>query len=103
MKEGSPQDRVISVFSIITTSIPEYASAVFLVGIFVFWLGILPGHLVDDLRVRPGPDDSACTCADALWLRLHRADDARVDGRGDDHALHPDGRAQGPAPTGASS
>ncbi len=43
MKEGSPQDRAISVFSIITTSIPEYASAVFLVGIFVFWLGILPG------------------------------------------------------------
>ena len=43
MKEGSPQDRVISVFSIITTSIPEYASAVFLVGIFVFWLGLLPG------------------------------------------------------------
>ena len=28
MKEGSLQDRVISVFSIITTSIPEYASAV---------------------------------------------------------------------------
>ena len=31
MKEGSTQDRAISVFSIITTSIPEYASAVFLV------------------------------------------------------------------------
>ena len=43
MKEGSPRDRSISVFSIITTSIPEYASAVFLVGIFVFWLGWLPG------------------------------------------------------------
>ena len=43
MKEGSLQDRTISVFSIITTSIPEYASAVFLVGIFVFWLGWLPG------------------------------------------------------------
>ena len=43
MKEGSPQDRAISVFSIVTTSIPEYASAVFLVGIFVFWLGWLPG------------------------------------------------------------
>ena len=43
MKEGSLQDRSISVFSIITTSIPEYASAVFLVGIFVFWLGWLPG------------------------------------------------------------
>ena len=43
MKEGSLQDRAISVFSIVTTSIPEYASAVFLVGIFVFWLGWLPG------------------------------------------------------------
>ena len=43
MKEGSLQDRSISVFSIVTTSIPEYASAVFLVGIFVFWLGWLPG------------------------------------------------------------
>ena len=43
MKEGSVQDRAISVFSIVTTSIPEYASAVFLVGVFVFWLGWLPG------------------------------------------------------------
>jgi peptide/nickel transport system permease protein len=43
MKEGSPQDRVISVFSIATTSIPEYASAVILAGIFVFWLDWLPG------------------------------------------------------------
>ena len=43
MKEGSVLDRVISVFSIITTSIPEFASAVLLTAIFVFWLGILPG------------------------------------------------------------
>lgn len=43
MKEGSPQDRVISVLSIATTSVPEYASAVILGGIFVFWLGWLPG------------------------------------------------------------
>jgi peptide/nickel transport system permease protein len=43
MKEGSVQDRVISVFSIATTSIPEYASAVILAGIFVFWLDWLPG------------------------------------------------------------
>ena len=43
MKEGSAQDRVISVFSIATTSIPEYASAVILAGIFVFWLDWLPG------------------------------------------------------------
>lgn len=43
MKEGSAQDRVISVFSITTTSIPEYASAVLLAWIFVFSLGWLPG------------------------------------------------------------
>ena len=43
MKEGSTQDRVISVFSITTTSIPEYASAVLLAWIFVFQLGWLPG------------------------------------------------------------
>ena len=43
MKEGSTQDRVISVFSITTTSIPEYASAVLLSWIFVFQLGWLPG------------------------------------------------------------
>jgi peptide/nickel transport system permease protein len=43
MKEGSRQDRIISVISIATTSVPEYASAVILSGIFVFWLGWLPG------------------------------------------------------------
>ncbi len=43
MKEGSTQDRAISVFSIATTSIPEFASGVFLVAIFVLWLGWLPG------------------------------------------------------------
>ena len=43
MKEGSTQDRVISVFSITTTSIPEYASAVLLSWLFVFQLGWLPG------------------------------------------------------------
>lgn len=43
MKEGSVQDRAISVFSIATTSIPEFASGVFLVAIFVLWLQLLPG------------------------------------------------------------
>ena len=43
MKEGSTLDRAISVFSVATTSVPEYASAVILAGIFVFWLGWLPG------------------------------------------------------------
>ena len=43
MKEGSKLDRTISVTSIITTSIPEFASAVLLSAIFVFYLDILPG------------------------------------------------------------
>ncbi|MBT3787107.1 MAG: ABC transporter permease [Alphaproteobacteria bacterium] len=43
MREGSKLDRTISVTSIITTSIPEFASAVFLSAIFVFGLKLLPG------------------------------------------------------------
>ncbi len=43
MREGSRLDRTISVTSIVTTSVPEFASAVFLAAIFVFWLGWLPG------------------------------------------------------------
>ncbi|WP_392338053.1 ABC transporter permease, partial [Loktanella salsilacus] len=43
MRPGSVLDRVISVISVITTSIPDFASAVFLSAIFVFWLGWLPG------------------------------------------------------------
>ena len=43
MNEGSKLDRVISITSITTTSVPEFASAVFLAAVFVFWLGILPG------------------------------------------------------------
>ncbi len=43
MREGSGLDRTISITAIITTSVPEFASAVFISFIFVFWLGILPG------------------------------------------------------------
>jgi peptide/nickel transport system permease protein len=43
MKEGSTLDRSISISSIFFTSIPEFASAVFLAAVFVFWLGWLPG------------------------------------------------------------
>jgi peptide/nickel transport system permease protein len=43
MKEGSKLDRSISVGSIVFTSIPEFASAVLLSAIFVFYLGLLPG------------------------------------------------------------
>jgi peptide/nickel transport system permease protein len=43
MREGSKLDRAISVASIVTTSVPEFASGVFLASIFVIWLGVLPG------------------------------------------------------------
>ena len=43
MREGSPLDRSITIVSVLTTSIPEFASAVLLSAIFVFALGWLPG------------------------------------------------------------
>lgn len=43
IKEGSFQDRFISVLSIVSTSIPEYASAAILSIIFVYQLNWLPG------------------------------------------------------------
>jgi peptide/nickel transport system permease protein len=43
MREGGKMDRAISVLSIATTSIPEFASGVFLATIFVILLGWLPG------------------------------------------------------------
>lgn len=54
MREGSKLDRTISVTSILTTSIPEFASAVLLSAIFVFWMGILPGtsSMTDGFDIR---------------------------------------------------
>ncbi|MDA7981620.1 MAG: ABC transporter permease [Alphaproteobacteria bacterium] len=43
MREGGLRDRSISIGSIVTTSIPEFASAPLLLVVFVFWLGWLPG------------------------------------------------------------
>lgn len=43
MRPGSLIDRGVSLLSIVTTSIPDFASAVFLSAVFVFWLNWLPG------------------------------------------------------------
>ena len=43
MREGSMLDRTISVASVATTSVPEFASAPLLAAVFVFWLDWLPG------------------------------------------------------------
>lgn len=41
--EAGLRDRAITVLSVLTTSIPEFASATFLVAVFVYWLDWLPG------------------------------------------------------------
>ena len=43
MREGSSLDRTISVTSVVTTSVPEFASAVLFSAVLVFWLKLLPG------------------------------------------------------------
>jgi peptide/nickel transport system permease protein len=53
LREGSPVDRTISLFSLVTTSIPEFASGVFLILVFAFWLKILPGAAIFATDVAP--------------------------------------------------
>jgi peptide/nickel transport system permease protein len=43
MREGSRLDRGISIASILTTSVPEFAMGAFLSAVLVIWLGLLPG------------------------------------------------------------
>jgi peptide/nickel transport system permease protein len=43
MREGSPLDRGIMLFSTVVASVPEFAMGVFLASIFVVFLGWLPG------------------------------------------------------------
>ncbi|MFP3448777.1 ABC transporter permease subunit, partial [Pseudomonas sp. SIMBA_067] len=43
IRQGSLLDRLVSFLSIVTTSIPDFASAVFVSALFVFWLNWLPG------------------------------------------------------------
>jgi peptide/nickel transport system permease protein len=43
IEQGSVTDRLVSFLSILTTSIPDFASAVFVSAIFVFWLNWFPG------------------------------------------------------------
>jgi len=48
MREGGRLDRLISLGSLVSTSVPTFASGVFLIVIFTFWLGWLPGSSVLD-------------------------------------------------------
>jgi peptide/nickel transport system permease protein len=44
MKEGSAQDRITSFISIVTTSLPEIATAVILMSVFALWLKWVPSN-----------------------------------------------------------
>jgi peptide/nickel transport system permease protein len=44
MKEGSAQDRITSFISVVTTSLPEIATAVILMSVFALWLKWFPAN-----------------------------------------------------------
>ena len=60
MREGSWLDRTISLCSIVTTSVPEFASGVFLATIFVLGLGWLPGTSTLTPAARRSPRSWSC-------------------------------------------
>jgi len=46
LNEGKLIDRIISVWGLVTTGSPDFATGIFLIIIFAFWLKILPGAAV---------------------------------------------------------
>lgn len=56
LREGSRTDRTISLLSLITTSVPEFASGIFLILIFAFWLKLLPGASIFTSDIAPWKD-----------------------------------------------
>jgi peptide/nickel transport system permease protein len=46
LNEGKPIDRVLSIFGLVTTASPNFATGVFLILIFSVWLKLLPGATV---------------------------------------------------------
>ena len=96
-REGSLTDRSISLFAIITTTLPEFASAVFLSAIFVFALGWFPGIS----SMPEGFDITQLILPVAVLViydfGLRHPDDPGVDGGCHDHPLYPNRNPQGTA------
>jgi len=46
LNEGKPVDRILSIFGLVTTASPNFATGVFLILIFSVWLKVLPGATV---------------------------------------------------------
>ena len=62
--EGKLLDRIISLFSSLFVSIPEYASGIFMIVFFCLMLHLLPGSSL------PDPEDSAIEIAKKLTLPI---------------------------------
>lgn len=56
LQEGRPLDRIISLVSLTTTSVPEFAMGVFLILLLAFWLKLLPGAAVFKNDIAPYQD-----------------------------------------------
>ncbi|MCX6032444.1 MAG: ABC transporter permease [Chloroflexi bacterium] len=56
LKEGRALDRTISLLGLLTTSVPEFATGVFLILLFAFILKILPGATVFASDIAPYQD-----------------------------------------------
>jgi peptide/nickel transport system permease protein len=56
LQEGHALDRIISLFSLVTTSVPEFAMGVFLILLLAFWLQLLPGAAVFKNDIAPYQD-----------------------------------------------
>jgi peptide/nickel transport system permease protein len=56
LQEGRPLDRAISLLSLLTTSVPEFAMGVFLILLLAFWLQLLPGAAVYKSDIAPYQD-----------------------------------------------
>ncbi len=46
INEGKPIDRILSIGGLVTTATPNFATGVFLILIFAYWLEVLPGATV---------------------------------------------------------
>ena len=97
IREASLRDRAITVISVLTTSIPEFASATFLVAIFVYWLDWLPGSSSFSNGFSWIELILPVAALVHLQFRLLHAHDPRLDGRGDDLAICAHRHPQGPA------
>jgi len=56
LQEGRFLDRTISLFGLVTTSVPEFAMGVFLILALAFWLKLLPGATVFKSDIAPYQD-----------------------------------------------